>query len=64
MEELLLSSRHCNLFLAAYTNISFWVNGSKGLTMFPLISGIPVKPSKPVPRDKLIKKVSITSSLW
>ena len=64
VEALLLSSRQEILFSFTKAKISFLENFKSGRTMFPLISGIPVKPSKPAPRVKLIRKVSKLSSAW
>ena len=59
---LLLSSLHSILFSLMKVKISLRENFRSGRTIRPLISGIPVNPYKPVPRVKLIRKVSRLSS--
>ena len=62
IEALLWSSRQAIPFSFAKDSISFLENFNNGRMIFPLTSGIPVKPSKPLPLVKFIKKVSKLSS--
>ena len=57
VSKLLLSVLNLIFSFSAKPVISFLVKFSKGLTMFPVFSGIPFKPLIPAPRVRFIKIV-------
>ena len=58
------SSRKGMRFWTAYSRISLRDANSSGRITFPTCVEIPVSPRRPVPRSRLMKKVSIESSAW
>ena len=52
------SSLQLNFLFVANSKISLFSNSVKGLLILPFSIGTPVKPSKPEPREILIKKLS------
>ena len=58
------SSRKGMRFCTAYSSISRREANSSGRMIFPNWVEMPVSPRSPVPRSRLMKKVSIESSAW
>ena len=58
------SSRKGMRFCTAYSSISRREANSSGRMIFPTWVEMPVSPRSPVPRSRLMKKVSIESSAW
>ena len=61
-ERIIYIGLNLMLFSLAYCSISALEKGNKGRIILSFTAGIPVKPSKPVPREKLMRKVSKSSS--
>ena len=58
------SSRKGMRCCTAYSRISLREANSSGRMTFPTCVEMPVRPRSPVPRSRLMKKVSIESSMW
>ncbi len=64
VERLDESSRKGRCRATAYSRISLRVANISGRMMRPACMEMPVRPRSPVPRSRLMKKVSTESSAW